>query len=149
MSMDNVDRAIINTLQDGFPVCDHPYAVVAEDIGTTEDELIRRIDSLLEEGLLSRFGPMFNADRMGGAFTLCAIAVPEADFDSVADYVNSFDEVAHNYAREHELNMWFVVGTEQPERILEVLNDIEAHTGLIVHNMPKQEEFFIKLKFNV
>lgn len=149
MSMDKLDRAIINTLQDGFPVCDRPYAVVAEQIGTNEDELMQRIDSLLEKGLLSRFGPMFNADRMGGAFTLCAMAVPAEDFDRVTDYVNSFDEVAHNYEREHELNMWFVVGTEEPERIDEVLNSIQAHTGLTVHNMPKQEEFFIKLKFNV
>ncbi len=149
MSMDSVDRTIINTLQDGFPICDYPYAVVAEQIGTTEAELMHRIDSLLEEGLLSRFGPMFNADRMGGAFTLCAMSVPEADFDSVADYVNSFEEVAHNYAREHELNMWFVVGTEKPERIDEVLDIIQSHTGLMVYNMPKQEEFFIKLKFNV
>jgi DNA-binding Lrp family transcriptional regulator len=147
--MDKLDREIINTLQDGFPVCDRPYAVVAENIGTSEGELMQRIDDLLEEGLLSRFGPMFNADRMGGAFTLCAMAVPEADFDEVAEYVNSFDEVAHNYEREHELNMWFVVGTEEQERIDEVLETIQTHTGITVHNMPKQEEFFIKLKFNV
>ncbi|MCK4743838.1 MAG: Lrp/AsnC family transcriptional regulator [Sulfuriflexus sp.] len=147
--MDNLDRLIINTLQDGFPICDNPYAVVAQDIGTNENELIQRIDSLLDEGLLSRFGPMFNADKMGGAFTLCAMTVPKEHFEQIANYVNSFDEVAHNYEREHTLNMWFVVGTEKPEQIDAVLDSIQSHTGLVVHNMPKQEEFFIKLKFNV
>jgi DNA-binding Lrp family transcriptional regulator len=147
--MDSVDRQIINELQGGFPVCDRPYAVVADRMHLTESELMRRLDALLERGVLSRFGPMFNADRMGGAVTLCAMAVPERDFDAVAAFVNSFDEVAHNYAREHRLNMWFVVAAEHSARVREVLRGIEKNTGLTVYDMPKQEEFFVGLKFNI
>lgn len=147
--MDSLDIQIINTLQGGFPVCDRPYAVVADRLCTTESELMRRIDDLLHNGVLSRFGPMFNVDRMGGAMTLCAMSVPAKDFSVVTDFVNSFDEVAHNYAREHTLNMWFVVAAENPARIREVLREIEKRTGLAVYDMPKQEEYFVGLKFNI
>lgn len=147
--MDELDRQIINELQGGFPVCDRPYAVVADRMHTTEGELMRRIDELLDRGVLSRFGPMYNADRMRGMVTLCAMAVPERDFDAVAAFVNSFDEVAHNYAREHDLNMWFVVAAVTSARVFEVIQKIETNTGLTVYNLPKQEEFFVGLTFNV
>ena len=68
-------------------------------------------------------------------------------FDAVADIVNGFAEVAHNYARDHALNMWFVVATDRHERVAEVLAEIESGTGLRVYDMPKIEEFFIGLRF--
>jgi DNA-binding Lrp family transcriptional regulator len=145
--MDVLDRQIINELQGGFPLCERPYADVAERLGTSEDELIRRIDALLTDGTLSRFGPMYHAERLGGALTLAAMQVPEADFERVAALVNVYPEVAHNYAREHALNMWFVLATESPGRIDAVIAAIEHDTGLKVYNMPKLEEFFVGLRF--
>ncbi|HEY9053118.1 MAG TPA: Lrp/AsnC family transcriptional regulator, partial [Gammaproteobacteria bacterium] len=90
-----------------------------------------------------------HAEKMGGGLTLAAIKVPEDRYDEVTNIVNSFDEVAHNYARDHVLNMWFVVATEKPEQVLSVINNIEQQTGLRVYNMPKQEEYFLGLKFEV
>jgi DNA-binding Lrp family transcriptional regulator len=145
--VDALDRAIINNLQGGFPVCDEPYRAVAGQLGTTEEELLRRLDALLESGTLSRFGPMYHAERLGGGLTLAAMQIPHDDFERVAELVNAFPEVAHNYAREHVLNMWFVLATETPERIDQVIAAIERDTGYKVHNMPKQEEFFVGLRF--
>lgn len=147
--MDAIDRNIINKLQGGFPISERPYADTAKQLGITETELIERVTKLLEQGILSRFGPMYDAERLGGGLTLAALSVPEADFEQVAAQVNAFPEVAHNYAREHELNMWFVLATEQPERIAEVISEIEAQTGLHVYNMPKQREYYIGLQFQV
>ena len=147
--MDNLDRAIINELQGGFPICDHPYAAVAQNLGTTEDELIARLSKMEQEKVLSRFGPMYHAERMGGGLTLAALEVPDERYEEVTELVNAFPEVAHNYAREHILNMWFVLATEKPERVAEVIDEIEVQTGLHVYNMPKQQEFFIGLKFEV
>ena len=147
--LDSIDRAIINNLQGGFPICDHPYAVVAEGLGISEADLISRIESMLEQKQLSRFGPMYNAERLGGGLSLCAMKLPDADFERVAEQVNAHPEVAHNYAREHQLNMWFVLATETPERIETVLAEIEKETGYHVYNMPKQEEFYVGLKFDV
>jgi DNA-binding Lrp family transcriptional regulator len=101
---------------------------------------------LLTNGTLSRFGPMYHAERLGGALTLAAMQVPRARFEEVAAIVNALPEVAHNYARDHALNMWFVLATETPGRIDEVIVAIEQATQLRVYNFPKQEEFYVGLK---
>ncbi len=145
--IDDTDRAILNALQGGFPLAPRPYAEAAEGLGLDEEELIRRLERLLADGVLTRFGPLFNAERLGGALTLAAMAVPEADFDRVADIVNGFPEVAHNYARDHALNMWFVLATETPAAVDATLAEIERRTGLPVYNMPKLDEFFVGLRF--
>jgi DNA-binding Lrp family transcriptional regulator len=144
--MDDIDKAIINHLQNGFPVCASPYQQVAGQLGLTETVLIERLEKLLDDGVLSRFGPMYHAGEMGGALTLAAVKAPEVQFDNIADTINAFPEVAHNYARNHALNMWFVIATETPERIAEVIQTIEAKTGLSVYNMPKLNEYFVELK---
>jgi len=92
---------------------------------------------------------MYNAERMGGGLSLCAMRVPEVDFETVTERVNAFSEVAHNYARDHEFSMWFVLATETAERIETVVKEIENVTGYRVYNMPKLEEFFIGLRFEV
>lgn len=147
--LDAVDRRLINRLQDGLPLVARPFAVVAEALGITEGDLLYRLERLCEAGVLSRCGPMYHAERLGGGLTLAALAVPECDYDEVVETVNAFPEVAHNYRREHELNMWFVLATETPERIAETIAGIEAATGLPVFNMPKEEEFHVRLHLPV
>ena len=147
--MDIIDRAIINQLQGGFPICDHPYQVMADQFGIEEADLIQRLEQMLEKKQLSRFGPMYHAERLGGGLSLCAMSIPEGEFEQVVEQVNAFPEVAHNYARDHKLNMWFVLATETPERIDSVLEEIEQTTGYHVYNMPKQHEFYVGLKFEV
>ena len=144
--LDAIDRRIINRLQDGLDICDEPFAAPATEIGITVDDLLARLTRLKSVGVLSRVGPMFNSSRLGGGLTLCAMSVPEAGFDSIAAIVNTFPEVAHNYRREHAFNMWFVLATETPGRIGEVLVEIEHLTGIKVFNLPKLEEYFIGLK---
>jgi DNA-binding Lrp family transcriptional regulator len=144
--MDAVDRRIVNALQDGFPVCERPFLAVATELGLAEDDLIARIDALLADGTLTRFGPLFDAEKLGGAFTLAAMQVPAADFDHVAAKVNALPEVAHNYRRDHALNMWCVLGTETPEGIATAIATIERSTGLPVYSFPKEREFFVHLK---
>lgn len=145
--MDETNRLIINRLQGGFPISERPFAEAASGLGLAEDELIRRIERLLADKALTRFGPLFNADRMGGSNCLAAMAVPRERFEAVAAEVNAFPEVAHNYERDHALNMWFVLATERPERIGEVARAIEARTGIAVLLMPKEAEFFVDLRF--
>ncbi|MDF1583674.1 MAG: AsnC family transcriptional regulator [Methyloprofundus sp.] len=144
--MDELDRALINTLQDGFPICASPYKKVAETLNISEQVLIERLQALLDSGILSRFGPMFHAEQMGGALTLAAVKAPEDSYDTITEIINAFPEVAHNYAREHTLNMWFVLATETPEQIQQVISQIENQTGLTVYNMPKIQEYFVGLK---
>lgn len=145
--LDPLDRLLINRLQDGLPVSDHPYAAVGEELGLSETEVIARLQRLLADGTLSRFGPMVNAERMGGGLCLAALAVPAERFEEVAELVNAFPEVAHNYARDHAWNMWFVIATERAERVAEVVAEIEAATGLTVLAVPKLREFYLNARF--
>jgi siroheme decarboxylase len=145
-SLDATDARIIDRLQGGFPLSERPYRDAAAQIGIGEDELLGRLARLLGEGVLSRFGPMFQVERIGGAFLLAAIAVPESDFDVVAAMVGCLPEVAHNYRREHFLNMWFVLATETPAGLDSAVARIEALTGLAVLTFPKQREYFVGME---
>lgn len=142
-ALDATDRRVLNALQDGFPLSPRPYAEAAAALGLTEADLIARIARLKELGAVTRFGPFFDAAAMGGAFCLCAMAVPPARFEAVLTEVNALAEVAHNYERAHRLNMWFVLATERPEGIAEAARRIEGKTGIRVHLFPKLKEFFI------
>jgi DNA-binding Lrp family transcriptional regulator len=144
--MDELDCAIVNRLQEGFPVVARPFAAVASELGLDEDDLIARVGRLVDEGALTRFGPMYQVERMGGAFSLAALRVPRADFDRVAHIVDAMPEVAHNYERAHDYNMWFVLATETPAGIAAAVAKIEQATGLTVLNLPKLREFFVDLK---
>ena len=145
-AIDEIDRKIINTLQGGFPISERPFADAAEALDLSEDILIERVDRLVADGILSRFGPMYNAERLGGAVTLCAMEVPEDRFDAVAAQLAEHREIAHNYARVHRLNMWFVIATEIPEEIAATIAMLELETGLRVYDFPKSQEFFVGLK---
>jgi DNA-binding Lrp family transcriptional regulator len=144
--VDDSDRAIVNALQGGFPLCAEPYGEAAENLGLSERELIARLERMLNDKVLTRFGPMFQVERMGGAFVLAALAVPEDRFEAVAEQVNALPEVAHNYRREHRLNMWFVLATETPEGIARAIKRIEADTGLALHAFPKEKEYFVDMR---
>lgn len=145
MDLDAVDRRVINGLQGDFPLCDRPYRVMAEQLGLDEAELIGRLERLLKDRVLTRFGPLYNVDRMGGSNVLAAMAVPEADFDRVAEFLNAQPEIAHNYRREHPLNMWFVGAAESPDKVEALFRYIERITGLVVHRFPKEREYYVKL----
>lgn len=144
--MDAIDRLIVNVLQDDFPICDCPFERLAEVLHLTEDELIARTGRLIDEGVISRLGPLFNVERMGGAFTLAAMAVPTDDFERVCAIMKALPEVAHNYQREHALNMWFVLATEHAEDIAPALARVERAAGYAVVEMPKVREYFVGLK---
>lgn len=144
--LSDIDRQILATLQGDFPICERPYAEAAAQLGIGEAELLARLEYLLADKVLTRFGPMFQIEEMGGAFVLAALAVPEARYEEVTSLVNALPQVAHNYRREHQLNMWFVLATESKAGIADAIAQIEHDTGLPVYAFPKEREFFVEMK---
>ncbi len=149
------ERAVVNAFQGGFPVAERPFepaAAAMRDRGVDIDApaLLETIRDLDERGILSRFGPLVNAQEIGGAATLVAMHAPEERFDEVVEAVNDHREVAHNYEREHpHLNVWFVVSVADEARVEEVLAEIEDGTGQETYNLPKEREFRVEAKFYV
>ena len=147
--MDQLDRQIVNLLQDGIAITEAPFKAAASQLEISEDELINRLSRLLDDGTLTRFGPMYDAEKIGGTFSLAAMCVPQDSYEEVAEIVNSFAEVAHNYQREHAFNMWYVIATEDQGQVAAVNRNIEEQTGLKVYNMPKLEESFLGLRLPI
>jgi DNA-binding Lrp family transcriptional regulator len=147
--IDPTEKAIINGLQGGFPLTPRPFRDAGAELGLSEGELIEGVRDLVGAGQLSRFGPLWNAEMLGGDVCLAAIAVPPDRFDEVAEQVNAHPEIAHNYERTHALNMWFVISAEDPRRIARVIAEIEKETGLTIHAMPKMNEFFVDFRVEV
>lgn len=145
-TLSRTDRRLIARLHGGLPLVERPFAEVGAELGLAEHEVIARLERLLAEGVLTRFGPLFQIERAGGRFVLAAMAVPAERFDAVAAAVNARPEVAHNYRREHRLNLWFVAAATSPGAVEAALRAIEADTGLPVLRFPKEREFFVELK---
>ncbi|MGI9316127.1 MAG: siroheme decarboxylase subunit beta [bacterium] len=142
-------RKLINQFQGGFPIVKRPFLQVAAMLGMRESALITLVQDLVSNGVLSRFGPMYNASRMGGSQTLAALEVPQSRFSEVSDLINDMDQVAHNYRREHRLNMWFVLATEKAPQINSAIETIQRITGLNVFEFPKLQEFYIGLFLHI
>ncbi|WP_174874564.1 Lrp/AsnC family transcriptional regulator [Vogesella oryzae] len=149
LPLDAIDSLLIDRLQGGFPLRPSPFAAAGAELGLSAGLLCQRLQSLLERRVLTRFGPMYQIERMGGAFVLAALAVPEARYDAVAAQVNALPAVAHNYRREHDFNMWFVLATSTPGRIYDAMLDIEEATGLRVYDFPKLREYYVGMQFAV
>ncbi|PSP52294.1 Lrp/AsnC family transcriptional regulator [Halobacteriales archaeon QH_3_68_24] len=146
--VDDVDAALIDGYQSGFPVAERPFEPVGADIGVPAADALRRVERLSEEGIFRRFGPVLNPPVIGSS-TLAAVSAPEDRFEEVADVINGYRQVNHNYARDHEWNMWFVVTAASKERRDEIIAEIESRTGLAVLVLPMLTDFYIDLEFPV
>jgi DNA-binding Lrp family transcriptional regulator len=144
--LDAVDAMLLERLHGDFPLTEAPFADVAAELALAEEDVIARIRRLLDDGVLTRFGPLYQIERAGGSFVLAAMAVPPERFDAVAAQVNALPEVAHNYQREHRLNMWFVVAAESAQAATDVCARIESLTGLPVIVLPKEREYYLELR---
>ena len=146
--IDDLDAALIDGYQSGFPVAERPFRTVGSALGIDETEALSRVERLRDRGIFRRFGAVLNPPVIG-ASTLAAIRAPEQRFDEIAEVINAYPQVNHNYRRAHEWNMWFVVTAASLERRDEILADIEAKTGCTVLVLPMLTDFYINLEFPV
>ncbi len=146
--MDQLSQTLINAYQKGFPVHPKPFAVIAEEIGVNEAEVLACFRRLKNLGVLSRLGPVFN-HKKAGASTLAAVQVPEQDMDLYAEIINGFPCVNHNYAREHDFNLWFVVTAADQEKLQQNIDAISEACERPVLVLPMEMAYHIDLGFKV
>ena len=149
VELSEIEKSLINRLQQDLPLCSSPFAIIGEELDLPEVLVVEILQNLLERGVITRFGPLFDITKNKGVFSLCALKVPEQRIESVAEVVNSFKEVAHNYLRENEWNMWFVLATKEQAALDEVFNEIINVTKCPGINCPKEKEFFVGLNLFV
>ncbi len=147
--LDDMDRAIIDLMQNQFPVAVQPYLEMAKALSIEEDEVLARIAVMKNCGLIRRIGGIIDSRNMGFYSTLCAIKVPEARIDKVAHIINLIPGVTHNYLRDYEYNIWFTLTAPSESCAKETLEELAAVLGLDIMEMPAQKVFKIKVSFDM
>ncbi|WP_336343420.1 siroheme decarboxylase subunit beta [Halalkalicoccus ordinarius] len=148
VGLDDVDAALVDGYQSGFPVERRPFRAVGEALGIGEEEALARVKRLRDRGVVRRFGAVLNPPVIGSS-TLAAVRAPEERFEEIASVVNEYRQVNHNYRRDHEWNMWFVVTAGSRETRDRILEEIEERTGHPVLVLPMLTDFYIDLEFPV
>lgn len=147
--LDKNDLALLDILQNAFPLSLQPYQDIGSALGINEDEVLQRIARLKNEGLIRRMGAIIDSRQLGFYSTLCAVSVPEARIDEMAAIVNRIAGVTHNYLREHHYNMWFTLTVASRDEAEKQLRELEEISGLKVISMPARKVYKIKVSFDM
>lgn len=146
--MNTLDKRLLDDFQRDFPLVSRPFAAIGERVGMSEQDVIYAYQNLTEERCVSRIGAVIKPNALG-ASTLAAMSVPADLLDEVSSLVSAYDEVNHNYAREHAFNLWFVVAAANVMHVNAVLAEISDKTGLAVMNLPILDDYHLDLGFKL
>jgi DNA-binding Lrp family transcriptional regulator len=148
--MDDTDRAILNRIQSDFPITSRPFLSIADDLGLSEKDVLKRVSKLKKMGIIRRIGGNFVPEKLGFVSTLCAAKVPDSKIDSFGEAVNRYPGVTHNYERDNEYNVWFTFISPSMHQIEENLKKISQKTGVKdIINLPSTKVFKIKAHFDL
>lgn len=150
MELDETDKRILIELQNNLPVVKEPFLAVARKVGIDEDTFFRRVRRLIDRGIIRKFGLRIDSKKVGFKSTLVALKVPEEKLDETGEKLNEFEFVTHNYAREHEYNIWFTIIEKDEERLERALKRVEREIEYDdMLNLPVQRKFKINVRFNI
>jgi len=144
----NITDNLLNDYQHTFPLVSEPFGDLARHLDSDVKTVLTRIQSLKENGFISRIGPVFKPNTVGVS-TLAAISVPPEELDHYAQIVNRFPQVNHNYEREHQINLWFVLTAADHAELETTIRQIEEQTGHSVLVLPLLKEYHIDLGFDL
>ena len=148
--MDNKSRELLNLIQANFPLEPRPFLKLANELNITEEQVIEIIKDLKDNGYIKRLGGIFDSKKLGYHSTLCAIKVPQDRISEVAELINNYIGVTHNYMREHSYNMWFTVIADSLEAVKDFLDHIKRKTGIEdIIELPAVNLFKINVNFNI
>ncbi len=143
-----IEKKLLNNYQQNFPLTPTPFADIAKQLNTDEATVLKHLQALKDQGIISRVGPVFRANRVGVS-TLGAMSVPEAKIETVAGIVNKYKGINHNYERDHKFNLWFVATALNHVELQDIISKIEKATNYKVMQLPMLEDYYINLGFNI
>ncbi len=146
--LDELDRRLLNLLQGSFPLEPRPYARVGQLAEVPEDEVLRRVQRLLDERIIRQVTPIFDTRALGYSSMLVAAKVDAEHPHRAAQAINAHPGVSHNYLRNHEFNLWFTIAVEPDSRLgLEGTLDVLAREAgaEAVRQLPTLKLFKIRM----
>lgn len=154
MELDNIDKKILQEIQSTFPLAPRPFQTLAEQLSLEESDVLRRIKAMVENKVIRRLGPIIDTQAMGNTGGLMAMKVPDDKIEGVAEIINGYSSVSHNYLRKGRnkdipYNVWFTMSAPDKEALGRNLKEIEDKTGLVVRNLPTTRKFKIGVRFNI
>lgn len=149
-ALDAVDRQLLNVLQSEFPLVPRPFATLGEKLRVGEDEVIERLQALRESGVLRSLSAIFDVYRVGYRSTLVSFCVPGERLEEAAAVISAHPGVSHNYGREHEYNLWFVLALPRTEDIEAVVAGLAKQAGATkYHLLPNLKLYKIGVEYDV
>ena len=107
MPIDDIDRRIIAATQAGLPLVPRPYHAVADELGLTPDEVMRRLTAMLDAGVIRRIGAVPNHYALGlTANGMSVWDVDDAEAERLGRTVGALDFVSHCYLRPRRPPVW-------------------------------------------
>lgn len=147
---DNLNRQILDLLQREFPLSSHPFAVLGQKLGIPEEETLRRVEGLYQNGIIRQISAIFDTRSLGYASCLVAMKIPAENLDTAAAVINGHPGVSHNYSRSHPFNLWFTIATppgHDLESDVHELGDKAGATATLI--LPVLRMFKIGVKLDV
>ena len=144
------DKKLLNIIQRNLPISERPFKVLADELGTTEDEVIEHLRDLKRGGYIRRIGPFFDSDKLEYKGTLVALKVKDGCMKATAEAINRYPGATHNYQREGEYNLWFTLLTHSEAKRMQILKEIEALPGVEkLMNLVSNKKYKINVQFKL
>jgi DNA-binding Lrp family transcriptional regulator len=115
--LEEIDRKLLNLMQGSFPIAPRPFRHVAEAAGVSEQEVMTRVQHLLDKRIIRQLTPIFDTRALGYSSMLVAAKVDPEHPHRAAQVINEHPGVSHNYLRNHEFNLWFTIATEPDSKL--------------------------------
>ncbi|MGB9700640.1 MAG: AsnC family transcriptional regulator [Thermodesulfobacteriota bacterium] len=149
LTLDQIDRLILNEIQRNFPITHRPYLALARKLKLKEKEILARVQRMHAAGIIRRLGASFSARAMGFTSTLCAAKVPVEKLPKFIEVVNAYPGVTHNYERAGDYNIWFTLIAPTAQKIEKIIREISRRTGVKkILNLPASKIIKIAVDFN-
>ena len=145
--MDDIDKKILNTIQEEFPIAQRPFEEIGKHLAIAEKDVLERVKRLKNDVYIRRIGPILERKKLKYASTLCGVSVNGDILPTFVDELNRHRGITHNYERDGELNIWFTISARMVDEIEDYLESLEKKYSLKIYRFPEKKVFKIKTYF--
>lgn len=135
MNLEKLDRQILQFIQGDLPLVSNPFAELAKSLDVAEEDIVKRIKSLQEVGIIRRFGAVLRHQKAGyNTNAMVAWLVDEKDADRIGNLMAEHTQISHCYLREvpeeFGYNLFTMIHAKSQPQLDDIIEYIAKLTGL-------------------